>query len=122
MRPDVTADETLKPLAGVDGDPVFDEAWQAEALAIADTLVRGGLFSAAQWSEALGEALAAAESAARPDNQQTYYQCVLEALEKLVAANSDIDREAMLGKRRDWEQAYRSTPHGQPVRLDGDQD
>ena len=112
--------EALKPLASVDGDPVFDEAWQAQALAIADTLVQNGLFSASEWSQALGDELAAAAADNASDNQETYYACVLNALEKLVARHSEIDREAMLGKRKDWEQAYLSTPHGQPVMLPDD--
>jgi len=41
----------------------------------------------------------------------------LQALETLVAANSEIDQKAMQGKRDDWEQGYLSTPHGQPVEL-----
>ena len=108
----------LKPLAAVDGNPAFDEAWQAQALAIADSLVRAGLFSAGEWSEALGAALQQAESGGATDNQETYYQCVLATLEGLVAIHSEIDQQAMAGKRRDWEQAYLSTPHGQPVKLD----
>ena len=108
----------LKPLAAVDGNPAFDEAWQAQALAIADSLVRAGLFSAGEWSDALGAALKLAESEGATDNQETYYQCVLSALEGLVAIHSEIDQQAMAGKRRDWEQAYLSTPHGQPVKLD----
>ena len=111
------AEATLKPLSSVDGDPVFDEPWQAQALAIADTLVRTGMFSANAWSESLGKALKIAESESAVDNQETYYNCVLSALEQLVAEHSEIGREAMAGKRRDWEQAYLSTPHGQPVRL-----
>ena len=110
----------LKPLASVDGKPAFDEPWQAEALAIADTLVQNGMFSASAWSEALGAALAQAENSGAADNQGTYYQCVLSALEGLVAENSEIDRQAMSGKREDWKQAYRSTPHGQPVKLKTD--
>lgn len=110
-------DSTLRPLANIDGDPVFEEAWQAEALAIADTLVSEGMFSAGEWSEALGKALRAAESERAVDNQETYYNCVLSALEQLVAEYSEIDRQAMAGKRKDWEQAYLSTPHGQPVNL-----
>ena len=108
----------LKPLAAVDGNPAFDEAWQAQALAIADSLVRAGLFSAGEWSDALGAALKQAESEGATDNQETYYQCVLSTLEALVAIHSEIDQQAMAGKRRDWEQAYLSTPHGQPVKLD----
>jgi len=108
---------SLKPLASVDGNPAFDESWQAEALAIADSLVQSGLFSASAWSNALGLALKQAESRGDKDTQETYYRCALTALETLVANHSDIDQEAMATKRKDWETAYLSTPHGQPVRL-----
>jgi len=107
----------LKPLASVDGQPAFDEPWQAEALAIADTLVQNGMFTTSAWSDALGAALAQAESSGAADDQGTYYQCVLSALEGLVAEHSEIDQQTMAGKREDWEQAYLSTPHGQPVKL-----
>ena len=112
--------KSLKPLAGVDGEPAFSEAWQAEALAIADTLVQNGLFSAGTWSAALGEALRQAEANGDSDDQETYYRCVLSALEGLVARHSAIDQQAMAGKRKDWEAAYLSTPHGQPVKLKTD--
>ena len=107
----------LKPLASVDGEPAFAEAWQAEALAIADTLVQNGLFSAGAWSAALGDALQQAEAGGATDDQDTYYRCVLSALEGLVARHSVIDQSAMAGQRKDWEEAYLSTPHGQPVKL-----
>jgi nitrile hydratase accessory protein len=112
-----TGDPALKPLAAADGEPAFAEAWQAQVLAIADTLVQQGLFSAGAWSEALGAALKQAEIDGAADNQETYYRCALAALEALVAEHSEIDRQAMLGKRGDWERAYLSTPHGQPVEL-----
>ena len=115
-------DDALKPLAGVDGEPVFDEAWQAEALAIADTLVQQGLFTATAWSDALGAALRRAESAGATDNQQTYYECVVTALEGLIADNSAIDASELERTRDDWKQAYLSTPHGQPVRLPRDRE
>ena len=112
--------DRLKPLADADGDPAFDEPWQAQALALADTLVQNGLFSAGEWSDALGLALREAESAGAADDQHTYYTCVLAALERLVADHSDIDFSAMAGKREAWERAYRSTPHGQPVELNSE--
>ena len=107
----------LQPLKSVDGEPAFDEAWQAQALAIADSLVQTGLFSAEDWSQTLGAALRQAETDGASDDQHTYYQCVLNALETLIARHSEIDRQAMQGKREDWERAYLSTPHGQPVKL-----
>ena len=116
----MNADENdaLTPLAAVDGEPAFDEPWQAQVLAIADTLVQNGMFSAGEWSAALGAELKKAAREDAVDNQQTYYRCALNALESLVTDNSEIDRQAMTGKRQDWERAYLSTPHGQPVLLD----
>lgn len=112
-----SAENALKPLASVDGEAAFDEPWQAEALAIADTLVQNGMFSAGSWSAALGEALRNAEADGARDDQQTYYQCVVTALEGLITQHSEIDRLAMNTRREDWEQAYLATPHGQPVKL-----
>ena len=113
--------DSLKPLVSVDGEPSFEEPWQAEALAIADTLVQNGMFSASAWSDALGEALKEAESNAAADNQETYYRCVLSALERLVARHSEINSDVLAGKCKDWEAAYLATPHGQPVKLKNDQ-
>ena len=107
----------LKPLLSTDGDPVFDEPWQAQALAMADSLVHSGMFAAGDWSDALGQALREAVARGDADTQETYYSCVLSALESLIAGNSEIDQKAMVGKRKDWEAAYLSTPHGQPVHL-----
>jgi hypothetical protein len=47
---------------------------------------------------------------------------VLNALESLIAEHSEIDRSNMAAMCADWEQAYRSTPHGQPVKLATDAD
>ena len=89
-----TDNTPLKPLVAVDGEPAFDEAWQAQVLAIADTLVQSGMFSAAAWSDALGAALEKAAADGAEDNQETYYQRALNALESLVAKNSEIDQRA----------------------------
>jgi nitrile hydratase accessory protein len=115
---DAAEQSSLKPLAAVDGQPAFDEPWQAQVLAIADTLVRSGLFSPGEWSAALGVELKTAQTEGAEDSQETYYRCALNALESLVAGISDIDAQAMASKREDWEKAYRSTPHGEPVVLD----
>ena len=61
------------PGAGV----TFDEPWEAQAFALAVTLQDRGVFTEAEWSEALG-----AEIAAAPD--APYYRCWLAALERLV--------------------------------------
>ena len=61
-----TPDSTLPigPLARRDGEPAFDEPWQAQTLALASRLQEQAIFSSAQWSQALGDELAAIAHAA----------------------------------------------------------
>src|SRR5262249_21528497 len=75
---------TIGPLKRRDDEPLFDEPWQAQVLAMADTLSRSGAFTATEWSEALGDELRRAEASAAPDNATTYYEAALRALERLL--------------------------------------
>ncbi len=99
------------------GGPVFDEPWHAEVLAVANVLIRGGLFSSGGWAAALGEALRAAEARHDPDTQDTYHRAALAALEGLVAARSPETGRALAGRLEDRRRAYLDTPHGRPVLL-----
>jgi len=100
-----------------DGEPSFAEPWQAQAMAVASALVAAGRFSAALWSDTLGEEIRKAEAARLPDDTETYYAAALKALERLVADKDLLSRDAMARRRSDWEEAYRRTPHGKPVTL-----
>lgn len=97
--------------------PVFDEPWQAQALALADAMVQQGVFSATQWAQALGEELKAAEASGAPDTLDTYYTAVITAAEKLSEKHSGISTQQRAQRRADWEAAYHRTPHGKPVEL-----
>jgi len=97
--------------------PAFDEPWQAQALALADAMVRAGHVTAAEWAGALGAALRRAETAGAPDTLTTYYAAVLVALEEVGERCAGISAEARAERRAAWEAAYRRTPHGQPVTL-----
>ena len=105
------------PLKRLDGGPVFDEPWQAQALALADTLIGDGTIAAADWSAALGAALVAAQSEGAPDTVETYYRAVVVALEELTERHGGIGAEALAARREAWRQAYLTTPHGEPVVL-----
>lgn len=107
----------IAPLARRDGEPAFDEPWQAQALALAFALCERGVFSAAAWSEALGAELRRAEAQGAPDNHDTYYEAVLAALEQLLAAAGGITQDKVSERIEAWRRAYLSTPHGQPVEL-----
>ena len=99
-------------------DPVFEEAWQAQVLAIADTMVQAGRFSATDWAETLGATLRAAEAAGLPDTTATYYTAALDALEQLTTQVTDISGPALSDRKSQWVRAYERTPHGQPVLLE----
>lgn len=103
------------PLAPI--EPVFAEPWHAQVLAIADSMVKAGHFPAADWAEALGAELCAAEARGEADTADTYYRAALAALERLSATHADIPAEAQQDRKAAWERAYRNTPHGEPVLL-----
>jgi nitrile hydratase accessory protein len=106
-----------KPTERASESPVFNEPWEAEALALAISLQDAGQFTAVEWSEALGAEIGAAQARGDPDDGTTYYRHVLAALECLVREKGLASRGALLQRRRDWEAAYRATPHGRPVTL-----
>ena len=107
----------LGPLARRDSEPVFDEPWQAQVLALAFNLVEQGVFTASQWSDALGASLKDAQARNESDDPQTYYRSALAALETLLAADGRLSEQRVAERVEAWRQAYRHTTHGQPVEL-----
>jgi nitrile hydratase accessory protein len=115
--PNDTTDNALGPLKRKDGEPIFDEAWQAQVLAMADSLTRQGAFTPGEWSETLGAELRRAEADGAQDDAETYYQAALRALESLLDGGGAVSVEVVTERRDAWERAYLATPHGQPVTL-----
>ena len=88
----------------------FAEPWEAEAFALAVALQERGMFTAAEWAEALG-----AEIARDPD--AAYYRHWLAALEGLVASKGLTDAETLARYADGWGRAAERTPHGTPIEL-----
>src|ERR1700693_1105471 len=99
------------------GGPVFAEPWQAQAFALAVKLSEQGHFTWTEWAAALGAELKAAADHGEPDDGSHYYHHWLAALERLVTAKGLINRAALDTRKEAWADAYRHTPHGQPVEL-----
>ena len=112
-------DQAVAPLRSDEG-PLFAEPWQAEVLAIADALLRRGLFTAADWAAALGAALAEADHHGAPDTPATYYRSALVALEQLLAQHAPEISCLMPDRISAWRRAHLDTPHGEPVVLAAD--
>ena len=107
----------LGPLARRDDEPVFDEPWQAQALALAFNLMDQGVFSNVEWSDALGAELKGAAARGDRDDAQSYYRSVLAALEGLLAGDGRVATSDLGLRTEAWRRAYLNTPHGQPVKL-----
>ena len=100
-----------------EGGPVFAEPWQAQAFALAVKLSELGHFTWREWAVELAAELRAAANRGEPDDGTHYYEHWLAALER-IATRKGLTSIAALSARKDaWADAYRHTPHGQPVEL-----
>ena len=100
-----------------EGEPVFAEPWQAQAFALAVKLSEQRLFTLKEWAAALANELNTATSRGEPDDGSHYYDHWLAALEYLVTAKGLADSATLVARKEAWADAYRSTPHGMPVKL-----
>jgi nitrile hydratase accessory protein len=108
------------PLAGQPYDPdgpVFKEAWEAQAFAMALLLHERGLFTWKEWAATLADEIKSAQAAGDPDLGNTYYHHWLKALERLVVGKGVATAKALHDTAHAWEDAARATPHGQPIVL-----
>jgi nitrile hydratase accessory protein len=99
-------------LAAVDpalDEPVFREPWEAQAFAMTVLLHQQGLFTWAEWAQALSAQIAA--------DRTPYYQQWLAALETLVASKGLSSPEELTRYQRAWEHAAHRTPHGMSIDL-----
>ena len=101
-----------------DGDePVFREPWEAHAFALAVSLHGQGLFSWAEWADALAAQITRAQREGDVDLGDTYYRHWLAALEELVAQKGASSAQELAIHRDAWDRAADRTPHGQPIEL-----
>jgi nitrile hydratase accessory protein len=109
--------QALPQLPRDNGEPVFAEPWQAQAFALAVKLSEQGHFTWKEWAAALANELKVAASRGEPDDGSHYYDHWLAALEHLVTAKGLADQASLLARKEAWAEAYRRTPHGEPVEL-----
>ena len=109
--------KSLPSLPRDDDGPTFAEPWQAQAFGLAVRLSTEGHFTWNEWATALAEELKAAADRGEADDGSRYYEHWLAALERLVARKGLIDAAALTARKEAWADAYRHTPHGQPVVL-----
>ena len=95
----------------------FDEPWHAELFAVTIHLSERNLFSWAEWTDTIGEKISK-EKLIRPiDGSNDYYNIWLQALIELISTKGITDAKTISDLQDRWAEAYRNTPHGNPVKL-----
>jgi len=84
---------------------------------MANAMIAAGHITRTDWSEALGAARSRAAAKGAPDTEESYYLAALDAVEGLATASGRVTTGALTARKEAWAQAYRRTPHGQPVTL-----
>ncbi len=99
-------------------DPVFEEPWHAQVFALTVHLNETGLFAWPDWAARFGATLARHGLSKELNGGSDYFAAWLETLEGLLADRDVADPTTVETLRAAWEEAYLSTPHGQPVHLE----
>ena len=76
-----------------------------------------GHFTWTEWTKALGKQLQAAVARGEPNDGSRYFEHWIAALEQLAADKKLTDLAALSERKEAWAEAYRRTPHGQPIEL-----
>ena len=91
-------------------EPSFAEPWQARAFAMAVLASRQGCFTWSEWTQALGREL-------QHSSDTAYFDRWLAALQSLLLGKGAIGPGELSDRKHAWEEAFRRTPHGEPVSL-----
>ncbi len=94
----------------------FEAPWHAQAFALAVALNEAGHFSWPDWTELFGEQLEQARQRGPLNGSDDYYTAWLAALEAMLARIGMADERLLAAMKANWEDAFSSTPHGQPVK------
>ena len=94
--------------------PVFQEPWEAQAFALVVALHERGVFTWAEWTQALSSEI---HGEAHDD---AYYQCWLRALERLVGEKRLVEVPDLSARKEAWRRAAHATPHRAPIVLEND--
>jgi nitrile hydratase accessory protein len=110
--------DRLPSLPRDDEGPVFREPWEAQAFGMTLALYEQGHFTWREWADHLSAEIAAAAERDEAGDGTDYYLCWLAALEKLVAGKGLVATGELALRKHEWDEAARSTPHGQPIELE----
>ncbi|WP_170421998.1 nitrile hydratase accessory protein [Ruegeria arenilitoris] len=101
-------------------EPVFAEPWHAQVFAVTVALNEAGRFDWSDWAARFSATLKRNGVHRELNSGDDYFNAWLETLEALLVEQGSAAPGDVSQLRDKWEEAYLTTPHGQPVRLAGE--
>ncbi|WP_170428218.1 nitrile hydratase accessory protein [Ruegeria arenilitoris] len=98
-------------------EPVFAEPWHAQVFAVTVALNEAGRFDWSDWATRFSQTLKRHGLDRDLDGGDDYFHAWLETLEQLLNEQGAAVTGEVIQYKNAWEEAYLTTPHGQPVRL-----
>ena len=95
----------------------FEQPWHAEVSAVTVHLSEKNLFSWLEWTQTLGQHISTENTMRVINGSDDYYKVWLHALIELLSAKEVADLETIVSMQNRWADAYRNTPHGEPVNI-----
>ena len=97
---------------------VFQNPWHGQLFAITVQLSEKGNFSWKEFVKVFGESLKKQRLLLKNlDGSDDYFSSWLNALEEILITKKISNQDTLLLLKKDWTQAYLSTPHGKPVNI-----
>ncbi len=98
-------------------EPVFAKPWHAQVFAVTVALNEAGRFDWPDWAARFSGTLKRHGLDRALNGGDDYFHAWLETLEELLAENGAAEIAEVAALRDAWEDAYLTTPHGEPVHL-----
>ncbi len=98
-------------------EPVFSDPWHAQVFAVTVALNEAGRFDWPDWASMFSRTLRQHGLDRQLDGDDDYFNAWLETLENLLDEQGAAASDEISNLQSAWEEAYLTTPHGQPVHL-----
>ena len=102
----------------IDDSVVFQSPWHSQLFAITVQLSETGNFSWKEFVQFFGKSLNESRLELNSlDGNDDYFKCWLIALEEIIISKKLGNSNILSLLKKDWANAYLSTPHGKPVKI-----
>ena len=94
----------------------FEKPWHGQIFAITVSLSENKVFEWSEFSKALADQIKI-DKTEKQNGSDDYFFSWIKALENLIIKKDILDQSNLNITKQKWKDAFLSTPHGQPVKI-----